>query len=83
MWSLKITYSKKNGNKKNPCSLLVKHKTLTNPESMAEEFNEYFTSIGNNLKNKIPPTTKNFLRLFKVARLRNIFYTVCLLLHPR
>ena len=36
---------------------------------MAEEFNEYFTSIGNNLKNKIPPTKKTFSDYLKLPDL--------------
>ena len=39
----------KNTNENSPCFLLVKGKTLINPESMDEEFNEFFTSIGNYL----------------------------------
>ena len=61
-----LIYSNKNSNKNSPCSLLVIGKTLTNPESMAEEFNEFYTSIVNDLKKKISPTI--------VAKIRNICY---------
>ena len=67
-----IIYFKNSSNKNSPCSLLVNRKTLTSPESIAEEFNEFFTSSGNDLQKQISPTTKNFPRLFKVTKLRNI-----------
>ena len=54
-----IIHSKKNRNKNSLYSSLVKGKIPTNPESMAEKFNEYFTSSGNNLHKKIPSTKKH------------------------
>lgn len=43
-------YFRKKSAKNSPSFLLAKEKTLKNPESMAEVFNDFFTSIGNNLQ---------------------------------
>ena len=45
-----IINSKKADKTNSPSSLLVHNETLTNIPQMAEHFNEYFTSIGKNLK---------------------------------
>ena len=60
-----VIYSKKAHKTNRPSSLLVYNKTVTNIQQMAEDFNQYFTSIGKNLQKSILPTKRHFFRLFK------------------
>ena len=61
--------TKKSSNKNSSLPLLAKRKNSNKPKSMADEFNKFFTCIGNDLQTKIP-TTKKILRLFEVAKLK-------------
>ena len=60
-----VIHSKKAHKTNRPSSLLVYNKTVTNIQQMAEDFNQYFTSIGKNLQKSILPTKRHFFRLFK------------------
>ena len=55
-----------------PSFLLGKGKALTNLESMAGEFNELFTSIGNNPPKKIPPAKNTFSHYKKSPNLETL-----------
>ena len=55
-----IIYCKKNKKGSGLSSLLVDGQTITKPRDMAENFNEFFTSVGVNLQKKIPPTKRHF-----------------------
>ena len=48
------TKSKKGSN----VSATITHNTITDQTEIAENFNDFFTSIGANLEKKIPPTKK-------------------------
>ena len=62
-WNNKIFYSK-NKNKTNS-PLLQDGKTITDQKHIAEDFNNFFTSIGKKLQKNIPSTKKHFSSLLK------------------
>ena len=48
-----------------PSSSLIDRKIITNPKDMAENFNNFFTSIGTKLQSNIPPTRKHYIDYLK------------------
>ena len=45
--------------------LVINDKVLTNKQEIAEELNTYFTTLGSNISNQIPPAQKSFLEYIK------------------
>ena len=66
-----IIYSKKAGKTNKPSSLLINQKSVTNQQDMAEHFNNYFTSIGKNLQETIPPTRTDYAQYLKTLSKSN------------
>ena len=60
-----IVYSKKSKTTNSPSSIIIKGNTVTKPQDIAEHFNEFFTSIGKNLQENIPPTKKRYSNYLK------------------
>ena len=60
LWSgiNEIIYSKKSSKTIPPSSISVEGKTISDPQNIAENFNNFFTSIGKNIQKKIFPTKK-------------------------
>ena len=52
-------------------AIIVDGNAITAPTKMAENFNNFFTSIGKNLQEKIPPTKKTFTDYLKTPNLEN------------
>ena len=52
-------------------TIIVDGNTITAPTEMAENFNNFFTLIGKNLQEKIPPTKKTFTDYLKTPNLEN------------
>ncbi|XP_057298769.1 uncharacterized protein LOC130629535 [Hydractinia symbiolongicarpus] len=50
-----------------PTSIQVDGKLETNQIDIANSFNDFFTSIANSIRNKIPPTSKRSLRTSRVV----------------
>ena len=48
-----------------PSSISVESKTISDPQNIAENFNNFFTSIGKNIQKKIFPTKKHFSNYLK------------------
>ena len=48
-----------------PSSISVEGKTILDPQNIAENFNNFFTSIGKNIQKKIFPTKKHFSNYLK------------------
>ena len=55
-----IIYSKKSNRINIPSSLLIEGNTITDPKDISEHFNNFFTSIGQDLQKNIAPTKKHF-----------------------
>ena len=55
-----ILYSKKGNRINTPSSLLIEGNTITVPQDISEYFNNFFTSIGQDLQKNIAPTRKHF-----------------------
>ena len=55
LWSgiNEIIYSKKSSKTIPPSSISVEGKTISDPQNIAENFNNFFTSIGKNIQKKI------------------------------
>ena len=66
-----IIYSKKAGETNNPSSLLINQKFATNQQDMTENFNNFFTSIGKNLQETIPPTREDYAQYLKTPSTSN------------
>ena len=60
-----IISSRKNKNGSNVSAIFFDDNTITDPIEIAQNFNNFFTSIGANLQKKIPPTRKNFTDYLK------------------
>ena len=69
-----IVYSRKSKKNNTPSSLLIDGKTITNPKDMAENFNNFFTSIWTKLQNNIPPTRRHYFDYLKHPNPRTFFY---------
>ena len=66
-----IVYSRKS--KKNNTLLLIDRNTITNPKDIAENFNNFFTSIGAKLQNNIPPTRRQYFDYLKHPNPKTFF----------
>ena len=60
---------KPNSKKKNETSLEINGESTSNPEAVANKFNEYFSSVATNLAEKIP--TANVDPLSFISRQQN------------
>ena len=56
-------------------SLNVNNNIESDPLKLAKEFNKYFTNIAENIKQKIPPTRKNFLQYLDRSNPNSFFFT--------
>ena len=56
---------KKSSKKIPPSSISVEDKTISDPKNIAENFNNFFTSIGKNIQKNIFPTKKHFSNFLK------------------
>ena len=70
-----ILYSKKKKDNIPPSSLLVNAQTITDKLNIAESSNNFFTSIGNKLQNKIYPTNRDYSYYLKSPN-PNTFFTL-------
>ena len=68
-----IVYSRKSKKNNTPSSLLIDGKTITNPKDIAENFNNFFTSIGTKLQNNIPPTRRQYFDYLKHPNPKTFF----------
>ena len=66
-----IISSRKSKKDSSISTLIIDGNTITAPTEMAENFNNFFTSIGKNLQEKIPPTKKTFTDYLKTPNLEN------------
>ena len=66
-----IISSRQNKKGSSISTIIVDGNTITAPTEMTENFNSFFTSIGKNLKKKIPPTKKTFTDYLKTPNLEN------------
>ena len=66
-----IISSRKNKNGGNVSAIISDDNTITDPVEIAQNFNNFFTSIGTNLQKKIPPTKKNFTDYLKKPNSEN------------
>ena len=48
-----------------PISLSIGESISSNPEKVANHFNDFFTSVTDSLRSKLPPTNSNFSRFLK------------------
>ena len=62
-----IIYSKKNTESTSSSSLIADRKNITHPQDMAEHFNNFFTSVGKEIQDYIPPTKNNFKNYLKTG----------------
>ena len=65
----------KNNKKSQPNSLLVNNKLLSNPKTVADTFNDHFSSVATKLQNKIHHYGKNFSSFLKDANPHSFFIT--------
>ena len=65
-----IISSRKNKNNSN-VSAIISDNNVTDPIEIAQNFNNFFTSIGTKLQKKIPPTKKNFTDYLKKPNSEN------------
>ena len=66
-----ITFSIKNKNDGNVSAIISDDNTITDPIEIAQNFNNFFTSIGTNLQKKIPLNKKNFTDYLKKSNHEN------------
>ena len=66
-----IISSRKNKNGGNVSAIISDDNTITDPVEIAQNFNNFFTSIGTNLQKKILPTKKNFTDYLKKPNSEN------------
>ena len=64
-----IICSRKNKNDGNIYAIISDDNIITDPIEIAQNFNNFFTSIGINLQKEIPPTRKNFTGYLKKNKL--------------
>ena len=60
-----IISSRKNKNSGNVSAIISDDNTITDPVEIAQNFNNFFTSIGANLQKKISPTKEDFTDYLK------------------
>ena len=56
-----------------PISLSIGESISSNPEKVANHFNDFFTSVADSLRSKLPPTNSNFSRFLKNQNPNSIF----------
>ena len=66
-----IISSRKNKNGGNVSAIISDDNTIMDPVEIAQNFNNFFTSIGTNPQTKIPPTKKNFTDYLKKSNSEN------------
>ena len=49
-----------------PSSLLINQKSITNQQDLAKHFNNFFTFMGKNLQETIPPARKDYAQYLKI-----------------
>ena len=62
---MKSHLPQKNKKGGNVSAIIADDNTITNPIEIAENFNDFFTSIGANLQKKTPPTKNTFTDYLK------------------
>ena len=62
---MKLCLPQKNKKGVNASAIIADDNTITDPTEIAENFNNFITSIGINLQKKIPPTKKTFTDYLK------------------
>ena len=60
-----ISSTKKTKKASNVSATIADDNNITDPIEIAENFHNFFTSIGTNLQKKIPPTKKTFIDYLK------------------
>ena len=60
-----------------PASLNINGKISSDPLSIANCFNQYFSSVANSVRTKIPPATKHFSSYLNNPNPNSIFLTPC------
>ena len=63
--------NKKDSKDGNVYAIIADNNTITDPIEIAENFNNFFTSIGTKLQKKIPPTEKTFTDYLKKSNSEN------------
>ena len=63
-----IISSRKNKNDGNISAIISDDNTITDPIEIAQNFNNFFTSIGTNFQKKTPPTKKKIYGLFEKTK---------------
>ena len=63
-----IISSRKNKNSGNVSAIISGDNTITDPVEIAQNFNNFFTSVGANLQKKISPTKENFTDYLKKTK---------------
>ena len=63
--------SRKKQKRGNVSAIIVDDTTITDPIEIAENFNNFFTSIGANIQKIIPPTKKTFTDYLKKPNSEN------------
>ena len=66
-----IISSRKSKNDDNVSAIIADDNTITDPIEIAQNFNNFFASIGRNPQNKIPSTEKNLTDYLKKANSKN------------
>ena len=66
----------KKDNSSNNITLNVGGKIETDPNKIADEFNNYFINISKNIKEKIPPTRKHFSEYLKHSLINSFFFNL-------
>ena len=62
---------KRAGKKSSPSSLVINQKSATNQQKIAEHFNNFFTSIGENIQEIISPARKDYAQYLKTPNKSN------------
>ena len=55
----------------NVSAIIADDNNIIDPSEIAQNFNNFFTSVGTNLQKKIPPTKKNFTDYLKKPNSEN------------
>ena len=82
-----IISSRKNKKGGNISAIIADDSTITDPIEIAENFNNFFTSVGTNPQKRIPPTKKTFTDYLKKPNSENFIIApktsddICNLIH--
>ena len=68
-----IIHSKRNTARTSPTSITINNRDVSNPIEMANEFNNFFTTISRKLKSKIRPSNSNFTDYLKNSNSKSFF----------